>query len=241
MAGPWECGAVKSRLPGIARRFFTIGTGFAGSIVVEKGGLQAATRTTETVTGNNTGAAATVCTASPTPTGVRVRTVSIPANTLVARFQLFNAETTGGQIQGGEDDIDILVLNSSNVAVAGSLNGGSNETATMIRPAAGNYKVCTISYDTQKRSSTTYTMSSWVVTTSDTGGNFKALAPATTYTGGTASAGMSWSGLAAGQRYLGAASFLVNGTPQGTTLMEVRTNDPVPVSVNSKIGSPAGD
>ena len=49
---------------------------------------------------------------------------------------------------------------------------------------------------------------------------------------------MSWSGLATGTRYLGAASFKVNGVPQGLTLLEVKTNDPVPVAINSKPVNP---
>jgi Subtilase family/Fibronectin type-III domain/PA domain/Peptidase inhibitor I9 len=216
-----------------ASKIFTIGTGFSGPMALDKGGLKAATRTAETLTGVNTGTSATICAANNSP-AVNVRSVSIPADTLVARFQLFDAETTGGLLPGGEDDLDLLVLDPTGAAVAGSLNAGSNEVVTMIRPAAGNYRVCTIAYDTQGRSSTTYTMSSWVVTKTDTGGNFKALAPGMAYTGGTASAGMSWSGLAAGARYLGAVSFKVNGVPQGFTLLEVKTNDPVPVAVNSK-------
>jgi hypothetical protein len=221
-------------------KIITIGTGFAGTMTVDKGGLKAATRTTDTLVGTNTGTAATICAANNSP-AVKVRTVTIPADTLVARFQLFNAETTGGQIPGGKDDIDLLVLNSAGTAVAGSLTDGSNETATMLLPAAGDYRVCTIAYDTEKRPQTTYTMSSWVVTKSDVGGNFKVLAPATAYVGGTASAGMSWSGLAAGLRYLGAASFKVGGVVQGLTLVDVKTNDPVPLAVNSKPVAPTAE
>lgn len=223
-----------------ASKIFTIGTGFAGPMTVDKGGLKAATRTTDTATGVNTGTAATICAANNSP-AVKVRSVTIPADTLVARFQLFDAETTGGQLPGGQDDLDMLVLNSAGTAVGGSLNGGSNESVTLLSPAAGNYRVCVIAYDTQGRSSTTFTMSSWVVTKTDAGGNFKVLAPGNAYVGGTASAGMSWSGLAAGARYLGAASFKVNGTPQGMTLLEVKTNDPVPVAINSKPLNPKDD
>jgi hypothetical protein len=57
--------------------------------------------------------------------------------------------------------------------------------------------------------------------------------------GGTASVGMSWSGLAAGIRYLGAASYNVQGVPQGLTVVEVNTNDPVPLAVNAKVVNPA--
>ncbi|MDT9000912.1 S8 family serine peptidase [Paucibacter sp. APW11] len=221
-------------------KIFTIGTGFAGAMSADKGGLKAATRTANTVTGTNTGTAATICAANNSP-AVKVTTVSIPADTLVARFQLTDAETTGGQIPGKQDDLDLLVLDAAGKSVAGSLNGGSNETATMLRPAAGNYRVCVIAYDLQGRPSSTYTMNSWVVTKSDTGGALKVLVPGTSYIGGTASVGMSWSGLTAGQRYLGAASFKVGGVEQGLTLLEVNANDPVPVAVNSRPATQAAD
>lgn len=214
-------------------KVLTIGTGFSGAMSIDKAGLKAATRTTNTLTGSNQGTAATICNANTSP-AVNVSNFVIPADTLVARFSLFNAETTGGQIPGGEDDLDLLILNSAGTAVAGSLNGGSNETATMLRPAAGTYKVCVISYDNQDRPGSTYTLSSWAVTKTDVGGNFKALAPATVYAGGTASVGMSWSGLPAGQRYLGAASYKVGGVDQGLTVVEVHTNDPLPLAISSR-------
>lgn len=214
-------------------KIFTIGTGFAGALGLDKGGLKAASRTTNTVTGTNTGTAATICAANNSP-AVKVTTVNIPADTLVARFQLTNAETTGGQLPGQLDDLDLLVLNASGTAVAGSLNGGSNETATMLRPAAGTYRVCVISYDLQGRTSSTYTMNSWVVTKADAGGALKVLAPANVSIGGTASVGASWSGLTSGQRYLGAISYKSGGADQGLTLLEVNANDPVPTAVNSR-------
>ncbi len=214
-------------------KILTIGTGFSGAMSIDKAGLKAATRTTNTLTGSNQGTAATICNANNSP-AVNVSNFVIPADTLVARFSLFNAETTGGQIPGGEDDLDLLILNSAGTPVAGSLNGGSNETATMLRPAAGTYKVCVISYDNQDRPGSTYTLSSWAVTKTDVGGSFKVLAPATVYAGGTASVGMSWSGLAAGQRFLGAANYKVGGVDQGLTVVEVHTNDPLPLAISSR-------
>lgn len=214
-------------------KIFTIGTGFAGPMSVDKAGLKAAIRTTNTLVGNNTGSASVICKANNSA-AVKVTDVVIPADTYVARFSLLNSETTGGKIAGGEDDLDLLIMDAAGTALAGSLNGGSNETVTWTNPAAGTYKACVISYDTEQRPNTTYTLSTWAVSKADVGGNFKVLVPATAYVGGTASVGMSWSGLATGQRYLGAATFKVDGVAQGLTLVEVHTNDPVPVGVNSK-------
>ncbi|MFN5048725.1 S8 family serine peptidase [Roseateles sp.] len=214
-------------------KIFTIGTGFAGSMVVERGGLKAATRSAATLTGTNTGSATTICRANNSP-AVKVHDVAVPAGTLALRFSLFNADTTGGQLPGKEDDLDMLLLDSAGNALAGSLNDGSNESVQLTSPAAGNYKVCVISYSLQGRPSTNYTLSSWIVGPSDVGGNFRVLAPANAVIGGTASVGMSWSGLALGQRYLGAAAYRVGGVRQGVTLLEVLTNDPVPLAKSGR-------
>jgi subtilisin family serine protease len=214
-------------------KIVTIGTGFSGPMVIDKAGLKTATRNTFTFTSTSTATQLTLC-AAGTSAAVRVTNVAVPAGTLVARFSLYNAETTAGSIPGATDDLDLLILNSSNALVSSSSTDGSNESVTLMNPAAGNYKACVIAYDKEKRASTTATLSSWIVSTADVGGNFKVLAPATTYVGGTASVGMSWSGLAAGQRFLGAASYKVGGAVVGTTLVDVQTNDPVPLAINSK-------
>ena len=211
----------------------SIGTGFAGPMSVDKAGLKAATRNTFTFTSVSTAAAATLCAAGTSP-AVRITNVVVPAGTLVARFSLYNADTTAATIPGAVDDLDMLVLSSTNATVGGSLNDGSNESVTLMNPAAGTYKVCVVAFDKQTRPSTTATLSSWVVSTTDVGGSFKVLAPATAYLGGTASVAMSWSGLAAGQRYLGAATYKVNGLASGTTLLDVQTNDPVPLAMSAK-------
>jgi hypothetical protein len=60
------------------------------------------------------------------------------------------------------------------------------------------------------------------VTTADTGGNFNALLPSTVYVGGSASVGLTWSGLTAGKRYLGAVQFKdLAGVLQATTIVRV--------------------
>jgi subtilisin family serine protease len=231
--------AVVSSEAATGSKIFTIGTGFAGAMSADKSGLKAATRTTATLTGASTANATTLC-RNNNASYVNVQSFAIPANTLAARFSLYNDDTTGGKIQGGQDDLDMVILDAANNVVGGSLNDGSNESVTLSRPAAGTYKVCTVAYNLQGRPSTTFTLSSWVVAKGEVGaGAFKVLLPGTAYVGGTASVGMSWSGLAAGIRYLGAASYNVLGVPQGLTLVEVNTNDPVPLAVNAKVVSPA--
>lgn len=212
----------------------SIGTGFAGPMTVDKAGLKAATRTSYTFTDvNNTTSETTLCKANNSP-AVKVTNFVVPAGTLVARFSLYNADTGAAATPGAVDDIDLVVLNSANAVVGSSGNVGSNEAVTLMNPTAGTYKVCLVAYDKEQRATTTATLSSWIVSTTDVGGSFKVLAPATAYIGGTASVGMSWSGLAAGQRYLGAATYRVGGVASGSTLVDVQTNDPVPLALSSK-------
>jgi subtilisin family serine protease len=215
-------------------KIMTIGTGFSGPMGLDKAGLKAATRNTFTFNAVDTSSDQVGLCAAATSPAVRATNFVVPAGTLAARFSLYNADTTAGSIPNAVDDIDLVVLNSNNVLVANSGNGGSNEAVTLMNPAAGTYKVCVIAYDKQTRASTTVALSSWIVSPADTGGNFKVLAPTTANLGGTASVGFSWSGLAIGQRYLGAATYKVDGVAAGTTLVDVQTNDPVPLAQNSK-------
>jgi hypothetical protein len=214
-------------------KIVTIGTGFAGPMSVDKAGLKAATRNSFSFNAVSTAAQAGLCSAGTSP-AVRVTNVAVPAGTLVARFALYDADTGAASVTNAIDDFDLVVLSSTNATVASSGNDGSNESVTLLNPAAGTYKVCVIAFNKQARATTTATLSSWIVSPSDVGGAFKVLAPATSYVGGTASVGFSWSGLAPGQRYIGAATFKVGGIASGTTLVDVQTNDPVPLALSSK-------
>jgi subtilisin family serine protease len=203
-------------------KVFPIGTGFDGAMTTVKGGLKDATRTPSSVTGVNRGnssAVATACAAGST-VGLRGFTVNIPAGTLVARFALYGEETTGGQI-GKADDLDLVMVNSSGAAVAYSGNGGSTEAVQLVGPTAGSYRVCVVGYDHAEGSSSNFTLSSWLVNGNDKGGNFTVSLPSRAYAGRTASAGMSWSGLNPGGRYLAAANYQVGGaaTSAFTVLM----------------------
>ncbi|MFY7867591.1 S8 family serine peptidase [Roseateles sp.] len=218
-------------------KLFTIGTGFAGALQGVKGGLKAATGTNGAV--NIVGSNGTIetniqianaCLAGNNP-GVTRHDVVVPAGTMVARFATYDAETT----QGGGNDLDIVVINGANTRLWSSLRAGSNEMVTITNPVAGTYKVCVAGYGSDNGlSRVNYTMSSWVVGTEEVAGNFKTVLPSRVFTGGTASVAMSWSGLAAGKRHLGALSYVSGGTVQATTLLEVNTNDPLPVATSSR-------
>ncbi|MFA9215626.1 MAG: S8 family peptidase [Sphingomonadaceae bacterium] len=209
---------------------FTIGTGFAGPLSNVKAGLVPATVDTRVVTQANTAANNNLLCYNGGGAGVNVHTVSIPAGTLAARFSLFDADTAGGV----NSDLDLVVLRDTSI-VGSSGGSSSNEQVQLLNPAAGDYKVCVIGY-APADGQASYSLSSWVLNSASAGGNFKVLMPASATIGGTASVAMSWSGLATGKRHLGVVSYMLNGSQQGATMVEVDTTDPLPQFQNARTG-----
>ena len=211
-------------------KIITIGTGFAGTMSAVKGGLIPAAQETRTVVQGTSLSTANAQCAAGGSAGVNLHTVSIPAGTIAARFSLFDDEVHGAT--AGLSDLDLVVIKGS--TVVGSSGGDSaNESVQLLNPAAGDYKVCVVGY-APRGGSATYALSSWLVNSASTGGNFKVNVPSSATIGGTASVGMSWSGLATGKRYVGAVNFLLGGVKQGTTVIDVDTTDPLPLFQNSR-------
>jgi len=209
-------------------KMYTVGTGYSGSLGIVKGGLVAAQRDVQTVytdTSKDDGLAECVAGGSPS---VVASSFTVPDGAMVARFALFNADTTG-YAAGATDDLDLIVLDEFGGVVGGSGGTTADEEVVLIRPSAGTYRVCVTGFAPHGGSST-YTLSSWIVTPASTGGGLKVLAPSTVFTGGTATVAASWSGLDAGKRYTGAVQYLLNGVVQGDTMMEVDTSDPLPLA-----------
>jgi subtilisin family serine protease len=211
-------------------KILTIGTGFAGTMSAVKGGLIPASLETRTVVQGTSLSTANAQCAAGGAAGVNLHTVTIPSGTIAARFSLFDDEVQGAT--AGLSDLDLVVIKGTTV-VASSGGDTANESAQLLNPAAGDYKVCVIGY-APKGGSATYALSSWLVQSTSTGGNFKVNAPSSATIGGTASVGVSWSGLPVGKRYVGAVNFLLNGVKQGTTVVDVDTTDPLPLFQNSR-------
>jgi subtilisin family serine protease len=208
---------------------FTVGSGFSGKLGANKGGLKPATLNEQTVRQTLAADGGALECKNGGSAGVVATSFTVPANTMVARFSLRDIDTTG--FKGGQpDDLDLFVYNAAGTQVGYSGTATSNEMVTLMAPAAGTYRVCVAGYNPTGGSST-YTLASWIVANGDTGGNLKVNLPSSVFVGGTASATASWSGLAAGQRYLGAVQYLMNGTtPLSTTLLEVDATNPVPTA-----------
>jgi len=199
-------------------KIVTLRSGYAGAVTAQKGGLLAAVQTDGTVGVSNSG---NTC---PFPSdGQAVVPVTIAPGTLLARFALYNADTSGG----AQSDLDLYLAKDDGTVLGASANGGSDEMLTWRNPAPGNYFVCVLGYAPQDGSAT-YKLSSWIVGAGATGGNLKVTMPGVLYPNRPASVGYSWSGLEAGKRYVGMVSYLFGGAPEAGTLLEVDTTDPLP-------------
>ena len=220
---------IKSTKPA-ASTVFSVATGFAGKMTTVYGGLKEVTKTASNVAQAPAGSIDTLaqvqaaCQAGNS--GVRIFPFAVPASTVLARFELFNADTSSGT-----DDLDLAVLNSAGALVATSLSAGSNEAVTLTAPAPDTYRVCVLGYAPANGVSTDFALSSAVIGSGDRAGNFKVVLPAAVYAGSTASVNTSWSGLAAGKRYFGAIGLKdAAGNLASTTVVQVETNSPLPLA-----------
>jgi hypothetical protein len=134
--------------------------------------------------------------------------VAIPAGTTYARFSLFDADVSPGA------DIDLCVANSGGTIVGSSGSGTSAEEVNLLNPAAGNYTVVVQGWGVVGTSP--FKLHTWLLGTADAG-NMTVTAPANAVTGTTGTIGLSFSGLAAGTRYLGSVAYAgATGMPNPT-------------------------
>jgi len=214
-----------------ASRLFNIKTGFAGKLAAVKGGLKEAS-VSPTIALSPGGLTAmafkAACVAGVDTASVKVHKISIDAGTLLARFEL-----PGRECSASTDDFDLLLLKPDGTAMSSRNVAGADESIQLAMPPAGNYSVCVHAYAGSTAMSAK--LSSWLINSSDTGGSFKAMLPSQVYVGGSASVGVSWTGLGAGKRYVGALQFMdTGGNPQAVTGVRVITNGGVPTSTGER-------
>jgi subtilisin family serine protease len=180
---------------------FTVVAGYNGSLGAAGTGMVGATRSSNTIA---TGAFQCV-------------DVTVPAGALVARFSLFNSDTTGGD----KTDLDLYILDATTGAVVGQSAGpDTDETVTLAAPAAGKYAACVDGY-APAGGSATYTLSRWVVGPAAGTQSLRAGGASRVTLGGTATVAASWN-VAKGNRYLGVLQYKDGtGTTIGSTLMAV--------------------
>ena len=141
--------------------------------------------------------------------------VAVPAGTTYARFSLFDATTSPAS------DLDLYVFRDSTGARVGSSGGGtSEEEVNLLDPPADTYWACVDGYATANPS--TFTLFAWALGSADAG-NMAVTAPASATLGATGTIDLTFSGLAAGTRYLGSVAYGGGAGMPNPTIVRVDT------------------
>ena len=215
-------------------RLITVNTAFSGRMTASKGGMKPVTMgpTASLVPAITTSSALrTACIAGVDTPAIKVYPVTIAADTIVARFELRDADVGTA---GDDNDMGLLGPDGS---FTYSGNDGSNEAVQLASPAAGAYKLCVVAYG--GAATMTHKLSSWLVTTADASSTLNVLVPGSAVAGGTATVGAAWKGLATGGRYVGGFRLHdTTGAPQTTTVIRVNTAGVAPLA-DVQIGTKA--
>lgn len=190
----WTDGTHSVRIPVVARPValaaptqvssgYNVTFGYTGEFTATARGLVPATTFTGTI---STGQQLTY-------------TLTVPAGATYARFSLFDANTTPGS------DLDLVVYGPTNAVVGSSGGGTSAEEVNLRNPAAGVYTVLVDGYATANPSSN-FTLFTWVLDAT-AAGNMTVSAPASAVFGTTGAIDLTFSGLTAGNKYLGSVAY----------------------------------
>jgi hypothetical protein len=182
--------------------------GYNGPFTAQAQGLVAATRNEGTVVDDPTN---TFVKDGP---GTVKYDISVPAGTAYARFSLFDEFTDG------DDDLDLYVY-LGNTLVGGSGSGTSAEEVNLTNvPAAGaTYTVYVHGWQTDGADAK-FTLFNWAVP-STASGNMAVTAPAQAEIGKSGSVSLSFTGLTAGEKYLGRVVYGNGTTSIGNTIVSV--------------------
>jgi len=167
--------------------------GYTGPFTATARGLVAAATTDGVVADDPTDGACSL-----TAPNAQLIPVVIPAGTTYARFSLFDADVSPGA------DIDLCVANSAGTIVGSSGSGTSAEEVNLLNPAAGSYTVVVQGWGVAGTSP--FKLHTWLLGSADAG-NVAVSAPAAATTGATGMINLTFSGLAAGTKYLGSVAY----------------------------------
>jgi hypothetical protein len=191
--------------------------GYTGSFTAEARGLVPAT----TIAGNVVDDPANdINVALASGVGITIHEVIVPAGTTYARFSLFD-----DFVDGATDDLDLYVFrDGGNVFVGGSGSGTSAEEVNVVDPVADTYLVVVHGWQTDGPDAN-YTLFTWALG-STSAGNMTVTAPATATLGSTGTIDLTFSGLAAGTKYLGSVAYTDGTNPLPTLPTIVRIDTP---------------
>jgi subtilisin family serine protease len=166
---------------------YSVVFGYDGPFSATARGLVPAVTTADSVADDPTDS-----TCSLSSPNAKLYPVVIPAGTTYARFSLFDADVTPGA------DIDLCVFRGT------TLVGRSAEEVNLLSPTADTYTVVVQGWGVV--GSSPFKLHTWLLGSADAG-NMTVTAPAAAVTGTTGTIGLSFSGLAAGTRYLGSVAY----------------------------------
>ncbi len=199
---------------------FEIGFGYSGDYTAAAHGLEAANQMPDNVVDDP---ANDINTALATGVGVTFHQVTIDPGTAHTRFALFDDYTDG------DDDLDLYIFGPCTAGcpfVGGSGSPTSAEQVDMSVPVAGIYIAVVHGWETDGPDAN-YTLFSWNVD-ADPSADDESLviesAPASATTGAVETIELSWSGLEADDKYLGAISHSDSGGVFRLTLVSVATD-----------------
>lgn len=200
-------------------KLFTVKTGYSGTMKALKGGLKEATigeQVSLVPDGSSSATLKATCAAGVNTASTRVYQVAISPGVMAARFALRQKDS------GPTDDNDMGILSPGGTWTY-SGKDYTNEAVQLANPAAGNYRVCVVAWGSDQATAS-HRLMSWLVTQADVGGKMTVAVPGKVVAGTYASLGLSWSGLEADKRYLGAMQFLdQNNILQATTIVRIET------------------
>jgi hypothetical protein len=187
---------------------FNVTFGYSGAFTAAARGLVPAAVTPGTVADDPTDS---TCSLS-SPNAQKI-SVDVPADTTYARFSLFDADVNPGT------DIDLCVFLGTTL-VGSSGSGTSAEEVNLLNPAVGTYTVVVQGWGVVGTSP--FKLHTWLLG-STAAGNMAVSAPAAAVTGTTGTIDLTFSGLAAGTKYLGSVAYSGTAGMPSPTIVRVDT------------------
>jgi hypothetical protein len=195
---------------GSGDKTYGIVAGYAGTLAYSTRGLVASSPTPLTVPLDPL-----FSSGNPRSTNAPETDVTIGAGVKLARFSIFQSDTTGNDL-----DLFVYKVTGTTLSLVGSSTGPTaDETVNLTNPAAGDYAVFVDGFDTNGASTTT-TLHTWQLGTASAG-NMTATGPTTTTIAGAGTVTLHFTGLTAGSRYLGAVDYSNGTSTIGTTIVRV--------------------
>jgi hypothetical protein len=194
---------------------YDVSFGYNGDFTAAAHGLVPSTQQNDTVVDDP---ANDINVALSTGVGVNFHLVAVPAGSAYTRISLFDDYTDGS------DDLDLYVWTYPGFSFVGSSGSGTSaEQVDIAFPTSEYYFVAVHGWQTDGPDAS-YTLFDWSVSATPGGSLSLDSAPAAAVIGAPGSIDISWSGLAADQKYLGAVSYADAGGLFGLTLISVDTD-----------------